>query len=62
MENTYTNQQRGDAILLYNAIRATPPDKRSVVKVMANTFINGMRAQEQLTAQYGAHDSARESA
>ena len=54
METTYTNQQRGDAILLYDALRATPPDKRSIVKVMANTFIDGMRAQEQLMDQASA--------
>lgn len=45
---TYTKQQRNDARLLYAAVRSNPPDKQAIVKVMANTFINGMNAQERL--------------
>ena len=51
MENIYTTQQRSDARRLYAAVGSNPPDRQTIIKVMANTFISGMLAQERLTAQ-----------
>jgi len=48
MESTYTSQQRSDVLQLYAAVQSNPPDKQTIVKVMANTFISGMKAQEKL--------------
>lgn len=48
---TYTPEQRSDIAALYAAVRSNPPDKQTIIKVMANTFINGMTAQERLTAR-----------
>ena len=56
---TYTPEQRSDIAALYAAVRSNPPDKQTIIKVMANTFINGMVAQERLTARRTAEqDSA----
>lgn len=52
MESMYTKQQRGDASLLYAALKSVQPDKQTILKVMANTFINGMIAQERLQAEW----------
>lgn len=49
MENTYTPQQRSDVLQLYAAVQSNPPDKQTIIKVMANTFISGMKAQDKLT-------------
>lgn len=49
MKDTYTAQQRNDARLLYVAVRSNPPDKQTIIKVMANTYINGMKDQARLT-------------
>lgn len=59
MENVYTTQQRGDAHQLYAAVGSNPPDRQTIIKVMANTFISGMLAQERLSSQPAAE---RESA
>lgn len=50
MNSTYTPQQRSDALQLYAAVRNNPPDKQTILKVMANTFISGMKAQDKLVA------------
>lgn len=50
MENAYTTEQRSDAFLLYAAVRSNPPDKQTIIKVMANTYISGMKAQDKLVA------------
>lgn len=46
----YTPQQRGDIAQLYAAVRSNPPDKQTIIKVMANTYINGMKDQARLMA------------
>lgn len=50
MNSTYTSQQRSDILQLYAAVRSNPPDKQTIIKVMANTYINGMKAQDKLIA------------
>ena len=39
--------------LIYDKLDFLPPDKRSIVAMMAEAFINGMSAQERLSAQTG---------
>lgn len=51
MESTYTAQRRSDAYLLYAAVQRNPSDKQTIIKVMANTYINGMKDQARLSAQ-----------
>lgn len=58
MESTYTAQQRSDIVELYTAVQSIPPDRRTIIKVMANTYINGMMAQARLTAPPDRQDSA----
>lgn len=62
MNSTYTESQRGDARLLYTAVRSNPPDKQTIIKVMANTYINGMKDQERLAAANLQQTDACESA
>lgn len=50
MESAYAPQQRSDVRQLYAAVQSNPPDKQTIIKVMANTFINGMKAQDKLFA------------
>ncbi len=57
-DTIYTPQQRSDIVQLYAAVRSNPPDKQSIIKVMANTYINGMTAQALLTAQPPAGQSS----
>ena len=47
---TYTPQQCSDVVQLYAAVQSNPPDRQTIIKVMANTFISGMTAQDRLTA------------
>lgn len=46
----YTPQQCSDVIQLYAAVQSNPPDRQTIIKVMANTYINGMKDQERLSA------------
>lgn len=48
--NTYNTLQPGSAERLLEALKSVPQDKRTVMTVMAETFISGMRTQERLTA------------
>lgn len=51
MEKTrYTTEQTTEAGRLLSVIESVPEEKRSIVTMMAEAFINGMRAQEQLMA------------
>ncbi len=48
MESTYTPQQHSDVLQLYAAVQSNPPDEQAIIKALANTFISGMKAREQL--------------
>ena len=53
MESIYSTQQKSDVLQLYAAVQSNPPDKQTIIKVMAEAFINGMKAQYRLTATGG---------
>lgn len=48
--NIHNTLQPGSAEKLLAALQSVPQDKRTIMAVMAETFISGMRAQERLTA------------
>jgi len=48
-ETVYSPKQRTDVIQLYAAVHSTPQDKRTIIKVLAETFANGMATQAALT-------------
>ena len=49
-KKTYTPEQAAAGERVYNALRNVREDKRQLVAVMVETFINGMAAQEWLAA------------
>lgn len=53
--NPYTPETMEQIGEIYDKLERLPADKRSILELMADSFINGMRAQEQLMA---AQDSA----
>lgn len=50
-EQKYTAQQAAEGVLFYDTLKSVPEDKQGIVALMAEAFINGMNAQEQLTAK-----------
>ena len=50
-EPRYTAQQAADGVLFYDTLKSVPEDKQDIVAMMAEAFINGMNAQEQLAAK-----------
>lgn len=48
--NAYTPEAMEQIGKIYDKLERLPADKRSIVELMADSFINGMRAQEQLAA------------
>ena len=47
----YTPKLAAEGERVYNALESVPADKRPVVSVMVEAFINGMVAQERLTVR-----------
>lgn len=45
---SYTPEVLGQIGMLYGKLERLPADKRSIVALMAEAFINGMLAQERL--------------
>lgn len=45
----YTLEQVGEAKNLLTILDSVPPEKRFVLQLMTEAFINGMNAQEQLS-------------
>ena len=50
-EPRYTAQQAAEGVLFYDTLKSVPEDKQDIVALMAEAFINGMSAQEQLAAK-----------
>lgn len=50
-EQKYTAQQAAEGVLFYSILKSVPEDKQDIVALMAEAFINGMNAQEQLAAK-----------
>lgn len=50
-ETRYTVQEAAEGERFYNILRCVPEDKQDLVALMAEAFINGMNAQEQLAAK-----------
>lgn len=50
-EPKYTAQQAAEGVLFYDTLKSVPEDKQDIVAMMAEAFINGMNAQEQLAAK-----------
>lgn len=50
-EPRYTAQQAAEGVLFYDTLKSVPEDKQDIVAMMAEAFINGMNAQEQLAAK-----------
>lgn len=50
-EPRYTAQQAAEGVLFYDTLKSVPEDKQDIVALMAEAFINGMNAQEQLAAK-----------
>lgn len=50
-KNIYSSLQKNDVLQLYAAVQSNPPDKQTIIKIMAEAFINGMQVQERLTAE-----------
>ena len=50
-EPKYTAQQAAEGVLFYDTLKSVPEDKQDIVAMMAESFINGMNAQEQLAAK-----------
>ena len=46
----YTPEVMNQAGQIYDRLGQLPPDKRSLMKLVAETFINGMITQERLAA------------
>lgn len=51
MEMSYTPEQMNDARRVFEIIASVPPEKRFLVTIATESFINGMLAQDQLTNQ-----------
>ena len=47
-KDKYTREQVAEGNQFYSAIESVPPDKRPVVELMAEAFINGMKAAQAL--------------
>lgn len=50
-EMTYTKDQLNDAKRVFEIIASVPTEKRFLVTIATEAFINGMIAQERLTGQ-----------
>ncbi len=50
MEIKYSPQETTDVRKLYTAVNSTPQDRRTIIKVLAETFARGMDTQAALTA------------
>lgn len=46
----YTPEQMASAERVHSLIESVSPDKRPIVTLMTESFINGMKAQEQISA------------
>ena len=61
MENTkYSTVQVNDVENLVDALISAPRNKLTIMTVMAETFISGMRAQERLTSTTESKDTKDE--
>lgn len=49
----YTQEQTNDAKRVFEMIASVPTEKRFLVTIATEAFINGMIAQERLTSQMG---------
>ncbi|MBD5099537.1 MAG: hypothetical protein HDT35_08370 [Clostridiales bacterium] len=57
--NPYTPEAMEQVGRIYDKLERLPADKRSIVELMTESFINGMKAQERLNAQaLGVQESA----
>lgn len=54
----YTPEVMAQTGRIYDRLEQMPPDKRVFAKAIAEAFINGMQAQELLTAQASGQNSA----
>lgn len=50
-EQNYTAQQVAEGTFFYDILKSVPADKQDIAALVAESFINGMNAQERLTAK-----------
>lgn len=53
-ENAYTPEQLANAEKMFKLLSALPKDKQNTVVMIANTFMEGMKAQERIGSIAGA--------
>lgn len=53
-ENAYTPEQLANAETMFKLLSALPEDKQNTVVMIANTFMEGMKAQERIGSTAGA--------